>query len=226
MKLENVVPWGRNLNEYKKMFLLTPEDLLSKILGCADGPSSFNYELTLANGKVTSIDPIYEFSKEEIQQRINDTSQTVSQQLRLNQNDFIWKDIKDVNELIAIRLEAMNDFLNDYDKGLKEKRYIHEVLPELSFEENSFDLVLCSHFLFLYSDNFDTDFHINSILKMCKIAKKEVRIFPIVDLKNNKSKHLDRVLNSLDEKGFCSELVKTQYEFQKGGNEMLRIKIS
>ena len=88
MKLENVVPWGRNFTEYKKMFLLSNEDLKSKILSCADGPSSFNYESSKSNSNITSIDPIYQFSKEEIQQRINGTSSIVCEQIRENKNDF------------------------------------------------------------------------------------------------------------------------------------------
>ncbi len=225
MKLENVVPWGRNLTEYKKMFLLSKKDLKSKILSCADGPSSFNFESTKSNSDVTSIDPIYQFSKEDIKNRIDETSKTVREQITLHQDDFVWEDIKDVDELVKVRLEAMNEFLNDYELGLVEKRYIPEVLPNLSFEENSFDLVLCSHFLFLYSDSIDLGFHINSILKMCQIAKKEVRIFPIVNLENKKSEHLEWVLRVLHKKGFKTEIIKSEYEFQKDGNEMLSIKI-
>ncbi len=66
MKLENVVPWGRNLHEYQNMFQLSKKDLQSKILGCGDGPSSFNFEITKLNGNITSIDPIYQFSKDEM----------------------------------------------------------------------------------------------------------------------------------------------------------------
>ena len=50
--------------EYQAMFNLDKTDLNSKILGCADGPSSFNAELRKFGGEVTSIDPIYAFSKE------------------------------------------------------------------------------------------------------------------------------------------------------------------
>lgn len=46
MKLNEVVPWGRNLEEYKLMFNLSEADLNAKILGCADGPASFNAEMT------------------------------------------------------------------------------------------------------------------------------------------------------------------------------------
>jgi len=225
LKLENIVPWGRNLEEYQKMFLLTSANLKSKILGCGDGPSSFNQELKLKEIKHISVDPIYQFSKDELKQRIDETSQIVSEQLRLNKADFIWDDIKDVDKLVQIRLSAMNEFLKDYDEGKKEGRYIYEELPELSFEQNSFDLVLSSHFLFLYSDNFDLEFHKKSILQMCEISNAEVRIFPIVDLYNNKSKHLKPILEMLSEKGFETTIEKSNYEFQKGGNEMLRIKI-
>lgn len=40
--LENIVPWGRSLDEYISMFQLSGKDLDAKILGCADGPASFN----------------------------------------------------------------------------------------------------------------------------------------------------------------------------------------
>lgn len=225
MKLETVVPWGRNLQEYKKMFQLSSADLQSEILGCGDGPSSFNEEVTKLNGNITSIDPIYQFTKDEIQQRIDATSSVVSEQLKQNQNDFIWKNIKNVDELVDIRLTAMSDFIKDYECGKNERRYIHNELPKLSFENDSFDLVLSSHFLFLYSEHFDLQFHIDSILEMCRVSKKEVKIFPLLDLKNKKSEYLEAILNILKDKGFETKIIKTDYEFQKGANEMLSIKL-
>ena len=226
MKLENVVPWGRNLEEYQKMFLLSNEDIQFKnILGCGDGPSSFNFEATKLNGKITSIDPIYQFTKSEIQKRIDETSLVVSEQLRNNQNDFVWKNIQSVDALIHIRLTAMNDFISDYENGKKTKRYIYQELPKLSFQDDSFDLVLSSHFLFLYSKHFDLQFHIDSILEMCRVSKNEVKIFPLFDLKNQKSQYLKPILEILEEKGFETEIIKTDYEFQKGANELLSIKM-
>lgn len=224
MDLKNVVPWGRNTEEYKVMFLLSDDDLKGNILGCGDGPASVNAYLSSKGVNIISIDPIYQFSKNEIEQRIDETSQVVSEQLRANQDDFVWKNIHSVDALIDIRLSAMHDFLQDYDKGKKEKRYIHEELPSLSFEDDSFDLVWSSHFLFLYSEHFDEEFHKKAILEMCRISKKEVRIFPLLDLKNEKSKHLDEVIKFLNLKGFKTNIIKTKYEFQKGANEMLVIK--
>jgi len=225
VKLENVVPWGRNLEEYQNMFQLSQKDLQSKILGCGDGPSSFNCEVTKLHGDITSIDPIYQFTKDEIKQRIDETSSVVSAQLQQNQNDFVWKNIRSVDELVDIRLTAMSDFIKDYDKGKKEKRYIHQELPKLSFQDDSFDLVLSSHFLFLYSEHFDLQFHIDAILEMCRVSKNEVKIFPLLDLKNQKSEYLAPILEILESRGFETKIVKTDYEFQKGADELLSIKV-
>lgn len=226
MTLQNVVPWGRNFQEYKDMFLLSKDDMHFKILGCGDGPSSFNFEATKQHVDITSIDPIYQFTKDDIQQRIDETSSVISEQIQQNQKDFIWKSIKSVDELINIRLTAMKDFIDDYEDGKKQNRYIHNELPKLSFEDDSFDLVLSSHFLFLYSEHFDLKFHIDSILEMCRVAKKEVRIFPLFNLKNERSEHLEPILKLLNDKGFETKIVKTNYEFQKGASEMLSIKLN
>ena len=50
--LETVVPWGRSFDEYRRMFALTDSEIGQRILGCADGPASFNAELTAAGGTV------------------------------------------------------------------------------------------------------------------------------------------------------------------------------
>lgn len=223
MKLENVVPWGRNLSEYKEMFLFTNKDKKKKILGCGDGPASVNFELTQMGVNITSIDPIYRFSKDAIKERVEETSSLVSEQLRKNQADFVWKNIKDVESLIKLRLLAMQNFLEDYEQGQKQRRYLHQELPNLEFEDESFDLVWSSHFLFLYSEHFDEEFHKSAVLEMLRVAK-EVRIFPLLDLNNKKSPHLEAVLKLLDELEYSYEIKKSHYEFQKGANEVLVIR--
>lgn len=225
MNLENVVPWGRDLTEYQNMFLLSKKDLQSKILGCGDGPSSFNLEVTKLNGEITSIDPIYQFTKEKIEQRIKETSSIISEQIRENKNDFIWTNIKSVDDLIDIRLTSMENFIKDYEKGKEEKRYIFNELPKLSFKNDSFDLVLSSHFLFLYSEHFDLQFHIDAVLEMCRVSQKEVKIFPLCDLKNQKSKYIEPIIEILNNNGFETQIIKSNYEFQKGVNEVLSIKV-
>ena len=222
MKLEKIVPWGRNLSEYVAMFMLTNENLNSKMLGCGDGPSSFNTEVDLNDGSVVSVDPLYAYSKKEIMQRIDEISEEVMEQVVKNKDNFVWKIISSPGMLYEMRIEAMTEFLMDYNEGKEEGRYVAEELPELSFKNEQFDLALSSHFLFLYSEQLDADFHMKSILEMLRVAK-EVRVFPLVDLKGEKSVHVEGVVKELTSLGYDVNIVKTGYEFQKGGNDMLKI---
>lgn len=81
-KLEKVVPWGRNLDEYISMFDLSPTDKKLTILDCAGGPSSFNCEMNFQGYKVISCDPIYQFTADEISQRIQVTYQNIIDQTK------------------------------------------------------------------------------------------------------------------------------------------------
>ena len=133
------------------MFSLSPDDLKRKILGCGDGPASFNAELIERGGNITSVDPIYHFSADQIRQRINETYDVIGQN-RKNQDKFIWQEIGLVEELGRIRMSAMTKFLEDSPEGLVQKRYVPGELPSLPFGDKEFDLTLCSHLLFLYTD--------------------------------------------------------------------------
>ena len=221
--LQSIVPWGRTLAEYRAMFLLTDEDLQQKILGCGDGPASFNREARALGAEVISIDPSYIFSKDELKQRIDEVAKEVISQVRKNQEGFVWKNIKDVDELYSTRMGAMNNFLDDYEEGKRVGHYQLQSLPKLSFLDTSFDLALSSHFLFLYSEHLDYEFHLKAILEMLRVAK-EVRIFPIFTLKNEKSLYVDDIIIELDKLGYRANIVKSEYEFQRGANEMLEIK--
>lgn len=220
--LSEVVPWGRSYNEYISMFALSPSDLNKSILGCSDGPASFNSFLTKRNGSVISTDPLYSFSREQISKRIDEAYVTVLEQTRKNTHEFAWNTIHSIDELFNIRMSAMHEFLNDYEKGKKEGRYINASLPHLPFNEKTFDIALCSHFLFLYSDQLTEEFHFESIQELCRVAKN-VRIFPVLELGAARSRHLGRIIKRLRSENYRIQITKVAYEFQKGGNEMLEV---
>ena len=220
MQLETIVPWGRSFVEYQAMFKLTELDLQKNILGCGDGPAAFNQTLTKLDGSITSIDPIYQFSRSALKQRIADVYDEVLNQVAANKTDFIWKNIKSLDELGQIRMQAMNDFLADYDLGKQQGRYLSASLPKLDFADQQFDLALCSHFLFLYSDHFSLEQHIQSILELCRVAK-EVRIYPLLSLENIPSPHLDLVIQKLKNHNIETQRQQVAYEFQQGATEML-----
>ncbi|MGA9638946.1 hypothetical protein, partial [Flavobacterium sp.] len=76
-ELKNVVPWGRNLSEYKNMFNLSESDLNRRIISFGDGPASFNFEMDSEGKKCISIDPIYQFTTQELKERFNEVRNEV-----------------------------------------------------------------------------------------------------------------------------------------------------
>ena len=220
--LSEVVPWGRTLDEYQRMFALGDADLSLSILGCGDGPAAFNAKWTAKGGHVISCDPLYEFSGDAIERRVRETFDYMMQAVRENYNDFIWQDITSPEALGERRLGAMQRFLNDYEKGRQEGRYITAALPDLPFRDRQFDLALVSHLLFLYSDQLDYAFHCASLAELCRIAR-EVRIFPLLALGNRPSPHLLPLIEEFTTRGFQIEQTRVDYEFQKGGCQMLRV---
>lgn len=221
-KLENVIPWGRSMQEYIRMFDMTSDDLRLAILDCAGGPASFNVEMTRQGYKVVSCDPVYQFTQSEIAQRIQDIYQVVIDGAQANWDSYVWYYIQSPAQLGQIRMAAMRQFLEDFPLGIREGRYVTDELPVLSFNRSQFDLALCSHFLFTYSDQLSADFHLASIIEMCRVAK-EVRIFPLLDISGEPSLLLQPVMNELQQQGYKVAIKQVPYEFQKGGNKLLRI---
>lgn len=218
-KLSGVVPWGRNLGEYRDMFRLTEDDLQKRIAGFGDGPASFNRELTERGGSVISFDPIYQFTKEDIEKRIGEVRVEVMEQMRRNKDNYVWTKIKSLDELESLRMSAMKRFLEDYGKGRAEGRYVYHELPDrLPFEDDHFDIGLSSHFLLMYTA-LGYDFHIKAMTEMLRVCK-QIRIFPIVDLDANKTELVGSVIGHFRE-NYRVEIVDTDYEFQKGDNKML-----
>ncbi|MGG6240164.1 SAM-dependent methyltransferase [Nodosilinea sp. AN01ver1] len=222
MKLDDVVPWGRTLDEYRAMFNLSETDLNAKILGCGDGPASFNAEMTRLGHFVTSVDPIYQFSAEQIEQRVRATYETVVSQVRQNSDRYVWQNFENADQLGCARLRAMETFLLDYDAGKAAGRYLDQALPSLAFADNQFELCLCSHLLFLYSEQRSLEFHIASIHELLRVAA-DVRIFPLIKLNGQPSPYVESVINSLPSQGLSIQIEAVAYEFQKGGNQMLKI---
>ena len=220
--LDQVVPWGRSFDEYERMFALTAADLAQPILGCGDGPASFNAEATGRGIHVTSCDPIYQFDEPQLRQRIDETSAEVLEQTRRNADEFVWSTIRSIDDLRDTRMTAMRLFLDDFPRGKASGRYRADALPSLPFADASFGLALSSHFLFLYTSQLGDTFHLESIREMCRVAQ-EVRIFPLLALGSQPSPLVPVVTADLQSSGFDVQILRVPYEFQRGGNEMMRI---
>src|SRR5581483_9169433 len=105
-KFNEIIPWGRSFQEYCSMFALSDADLAERILGCGDGPASFNAEATANGHTVVSCDPIYTFSPRQIEQRVADCYDDVIAQLRSNLDEFVWDHYQGPEHLGECRLAA------------------------------------------------------------------------------------------------------------------------
>lgn len=205
------------------MFDLCPSDLRSSILDCAGGPSSFNAEMRHLGHAVVSCDPIYGFSPAHIAKRIEETQEAILDGVTQSRNNFVWQEIPSPEHLLKLRLDTMKRFLEDLPIGVSEARYVVGELPALPFAEGEFDLGLCSHFLFTYSNLLSLEFHLASLCELCRVAR-EVRVFPLVgQFGTGRCNYVSEVLRQLEAEGYQCEAVRVPYEFQKNGNEMLRI---
>jgi hypothetical protein len=102
-------------------------------------------------------------------------------------------------------------------------RYIVGELPTLPFADQSFDLALCSHLLFLYSDQLGEAFHHQSLRELCRLAG-EVRVFPLLALGGRRSPFIDSSIARLADSGHEVTIEIVPYEFQRGANQMMRVR--
>ncbi|MCC2599915.1 hypothetical protein [Sphingobacterium sp. FBM7-1] len=217
MRLNEVHPWGHNLTEYRSIFNLDDEDLHKSIISFADGTSSANSELTNMGHKIISVDPVYQFTRNDLDYRLNE----VISRAKMYQQELPSHEKQNAAAIADSRAAATRTFLADFELGKKEQRYIAGSFPgPFPFSDNSFELGLCAHFLLLY-DNYGLAFHIKAITEMLRICD-EIRIYPLVNLTGNKPAILEDLINNFS----SCYTVKTQevdYGFQGIGTELLRI---
>jgi hypothetical protein len=204
------------------MFALTALDLRGRILACGAGPASFDAEATAEGHRVVSCDPLYRFSAGQIRTRVEQTSRTLLANVEQNTDRFVWDRVGSPEELRKIRLGAMDRFVEDLPRGLEQGRYREDALPHLDFASREFDLALCSHLLFLYSEAFSTGFHLAAIKEMCRVAG-EARVFPLLGAYGKPSPHLDPVILQLRDLGYSVKIRRVPYEFLRGADEMLSV---
>ncbi len=162
-----------------------------KILDCPGGPGSVSLELKQQGITAVAVDPLYSKSVEELEHDIQHSIDKVHQMLIADEksgNIFLTNDFN-INDYIESKRTTGKKFLADFIQGKKEGRYIVASLPQLPFEDNSFDIVWSAHLLFTYGSVasggldetgklFPYEFHYNSIKEMLRVSKNQVLISP------------------------------------------------
>ena len=192
--IERVVPWGRSFAEYRAMFSLEGSDLRRRIIGCGDGPASFNAEMSAHGHAVVSVDPLYGLSAVAIEQRLQDTFPQVMAEMRLHAHDFVWEHIESIPELGRIRMNAMRQFLSDYPRGKVQGRYVEGALPDLPFRGQHVWFKLCRPISSSCTASSSTCRSTSGHWKKCFVFAQEVRVFPLLQNGGAPSPHCHGVI--------------------------------
>lgn len=225
----HVAFFGRNIEEYVSMFDLRLDQLVGhSLLDCSAGPASFAFEASLLGIKVVAVDPMYELTAEELRTRVDADADAVSKK-QANNARLLYAEVVPTPE----RRKSMELFLRDFETSKASGRYVFGKLPELPFADNSFDIVLSANFLFEYSDtasggmlqtsDFDLEFHRKSVFELVRIARKEVRIYPLIAPGRRDHKYLHPIMDALRQCGHAPGLRPVKQKDIIGAEEMLQI---
>ena len=211
---------ARSFDEYLAMFALAESDIRGTILDCPGGGSSFTALASAAGADVTAADPAYAAEAEQLGELVVAETQRGSAWAAAGGDRYLWDYYGDVEQHQRIRQAAALVFARDLKA--RPERYVSAALPSLPFQDRQFDLVLSSHFLFTYTDRLDAGFHLRAMVEMDRTSRGEVRIFPLLSNAGTPNDELLETLRTqLASRGIDSEVRRTDYEFQRGGNQFL-----
>jgi hypothetical protein len=222
--LKDIALVGRTFEECSRIFGLERKPLENEIiLDVASGVSSFCAEANAKGYNVTGSDRIYGLNVAEIEEKCKRGLEEIIKQLPGVVDLYVWDFFKDVAAYKKNREVAYRRFIDDFKKHGNE-RYIQTEYPDTGFKDGQFTLSLMSHFLFLYEDQLDYDFHKKTILELLRITSEEVRIFPIANMSGERSRMVERIMNDEDLEDNQKTIVMVDYEFMRNVNEMMVIK--
>lgn len=224
LQIDEVVLLGRTFDEYRRMFALDVATLEREtILDAGAGVCSFCAEGTALGYNITAADAIYTVSAEEIERKCALDLQHVMGKLSAIADLYVWDEFPDVAALTRQRERAYRGFLPDYaEQG--HKRYVPAVFPRSSFADDAFTLTLVSHLLFLYEDQLDYAFHRDTLRELLRITSREVQIYPIVNLRGERSIYVDQLIKDAVFADYKFSCVRVEYEFLKNATQMMCIR--
>ncbi|WP_017319022.1 class I SAM-dependent methyltransferase [Mastigocladopsis repens] len=224
IQLDRVVFFGRTLSEYVKFFNLDLSHWQSsKILDCPSGAASFVAEACQMGIHAVACDLLFHLDTKVIIEKGNADYNHVVERISLVPHLYNWEVYGGIEGFKEYRKTAFQRFAADYENGKAQGRYIPVELPKLPFADKSFDLVLSGHFLFVYSDEFNYTFHLNTILELYRVCSKEVRIYPLHGKDAKIYPLMNHLINDLNSLEISTEIVEVPWEFQKGSHQMLQL---
>lgn len=216
----------RSFQEYMDMFALEHEDLEDNIiLDVASGASSFVSSCNEQGYTAYAIDPLFAYDAEALKGHGLQEIEKATDNLKQAKQLFNWDYYGSFENHQDHRKQSLSMFIEDFQVH-KNKRYKKGMLPNLPFEDNQFSLILSSHFLFLYEEQFDVDFHYEALKELLRICKKGgfVRIYPLVGFDGKRYKKMQLLEEKLlAETGVSIAYIPTTFNFMENASEILQL---
>jgi SAM-dependent methyltransferase len=221
-QLTSVAFFGRTLEEYLRFFGLAPEALAGRrVLDVAAGPSSFTAEARAQGARAVAVDPLYGLSSDALGAYVQLDYDRVLAEMRRKESLLRYGYFSSFEAAESSRRLAARRFLEDYEDGFLQGRYVSGVLPRLPFADASFDLVLCAHLLFTYARHFDYAWHLSACRELARVSAGEVRLHPLCGPDGKAYPELDRLARDLGDGGIRLRAISVDYEFFAGSGETL-----
>jgi ubiquinone/menaquinone biosynthesis C-methylase UbiE len=224
---DGVAMTSRSYVEYEKMFMLQTADLIGKrVLDVAGGASSFTTEARQLGIDAEAVDPLYEKSASAIAEHGMQEIELVAAKMAKLSDVYDWTFYGSEEKHKTGRINALQRFIEDYSSLEGAVRYHTASLPSLPFSAESFDLVMCSHFLFLYEEQFDYAFHLAAIRELLRVCKPggEVRLYPLMSFRTVEYSHLHELISEFDNDGFTVQKREASLPFLPNSHQFLSIK--
>jgi len=224
--IDDVAFIGRTVGEYEEMFDL---DLSSwageSVLDCPGGACAF---VSWANDHgidAVGADLLYDVPPDELREKCERDVDTAVAGFDGVEDQFVWEFYDGVPDVRDHWTTAYRQFAADYADHYDTDRYVQAQLPDLPFDDDSFSLVLSAHLMFLYMDKLDHEFHEASLLELARVAREEVRVYPLVRFDGKKYPRLDELRETLADAGYATEIRPISFEFLREEPELLVVKV-
>ncbi|WP_199622131.1 methyltransferase domain-containing protein [Paenibacillus alkalitolerans] len=227
---EGVAVTCRSFREYAAMFSLDETELREggPVLDAAAGASSFAAELRARGIEANAADPRYAISPDALYEESLEEIGVSTAKLARLKDRFDWTFYGGIDAHRANREQSLERFIADY-RALRERGdesiYVPASLPNLPFSDGTFSLVLCSHFLFLYEEQFDASFHLEAVRELYRVVRPggELRIYPICNLRFERYSAMPSIIEDAAARGARVETVRSHLPFIPGSSELLRM---
>lgn len=209
----------RSFDEYLRMFDLRRESLSGSLLDIAGGASSFTADAVADGLDAYAVDPRYALGSEILIAEAAEEIGVSTAKMERLADTFDFSYYGSLANHRANRESSLMRFAAHYaDVGERNKRYAAGQLPQLPYEDDRFDTVFCSHFLFLYADQFDERFHREAVLEMMRVCRPggTIRIYPILSLKWEPYAHMEQLQQAIRAAGGTSGMFESKLPFIPG----------